>query len=841
MINEIKKHYIQERVSLVDEDFLVFEEEMISPRDQDLISSLLSNSDKEKIKTDNPYNSIILYVTGITDTFDFSKARSDTIGGSPPDIDIDFDAIDRTKAIDWVVEHWGRENVANIITHGTFKPKSLARAYYRVTEGNSQELNDILKKIPPPKYGKEATLEEIVELHPDVKDYDEFYSAAQKLENMISNFGIHAAGVVISDFPISDVVPVWKNSKAEAITQFDKDEVESLGLIKFDFLGIDTLSVMKECVRLIKQERDIDLDINTIEDGDSKAYALMHQGLLTGCFQMETSGSAKKLIAMVMPESISETSDISALNRPGPLQAGFHMDYIRNKNNGYPPDDMPKQVAEILKDTYWTLVYQEQVMRLCSELAGFTLQESDDVRRAMGKKKASVLAKWRVRFVEGCVSHAGLQKSYAEELWVILAGDPDDPTNNGFADYCFNKSHSACYSRLTYVSAYLKANYPLEFFCALMTIRSKTLQPKIWAQKAPEYIQEAKVLNVSINPPSVNSSDLDFSIRGGEIYFGLNAIRDVGKTAAKCIMRARGTKPYENIIDFVERINLSKVTTKTFIALIYAGAFDRMGYIREELEESAVLLYANVKQIAAAIERESEIVIRNAENAEKDKRKEEITAQIKETKQLIRSLKKQKKDIPEHLAYIVDRPTRLKKYRELASECKETETDIKDLLTEKEYFEYEENLWLRKKPALKPIEAPEMPTLTRVKEVKLTLNNIMKQAHYIGCYVGLHPAKLVTCGSEPINTLHSGEKAKICGVINSIKHIKTKKGKKMCFLEIDDSTDIAEVVVFPKLYMNLEARELLPNIADLAILNVKVEETDPQIKMIAESISIYKE
>lgn len=347
-------------------------------------------------------------------------------------IDIDFDALDRTKAIDWVVENWGRDKVANIITHGTFKPKSIARSFYRVTEGSSKDMSDLLKMIPPAKFGREATIEEIVKKEPKFKNYEPFYTSATKLEDMVSNFGIHAAGLVISDFPIHDVVPVWKNGKADMITQFDKKEVEDLGLIKFDFLSIDTLSIIKECVRLIKEKRGIDIDPWTLPDGDSKAYAAMHAGLLTGMFQVETSGKAKDLIQRIKPEMIPHISDISALNRPGPAQAGLDEQYITNKNNGYPPEDLPDIIADILKDTYWTLVYQEQVMEIVSKVAGFSMRESDDIRRAMGKKDREFLAAYQQQFVNGAVK-SGLTESYAEDLWEELLG---------FADYCFNKSHS---------------------------------------------------------------------------------------------------------------------------------------------------------------------------------------------------------------------------------------------------------------------------------------------------------------------------------------------------------------------------------------------------------------
>lgn len=429
MLNKLKNLYISERLCKVDEDFLSYEEDFISKEDLDTIISLLQ--DEKKLKMNNIHNSIILYVTGLSDEFNFEKARCDTISGSPPDIDIDFDALDRDKAIDWVVEKWGRDNVANIITHGTFKPKSLARGYYRVTEKESQDLNALLKKIPAPKFGKESTMDEILELNPDIKEnpvYTEFLDFSNKLENMVSTFGIHAAGVVISDFPIHDVLPMWKNSKAERITQFDKDEVEELGLIKFDFLSIDTLSIIKECVRLIKKHKQQDVDVFGIEDFDSKAYDLMNSGLLTGIFQMETSGKAKQLIQEIEPQNINDLSDISALNRPGPMQAGLDQQYIDTKKQGYSDQDMPEVVQEILKDSQFTLIYQEQIMALLNKMAGFTLKEADDARRAMGKKKKEVLEAYYEKFISGSKSN-GINEEYADSLWQDIMG---------FADYCLH-------------------------------------------------------------------------------------------------------------------------------------------------------------------------------------------------------------------------------------------------------------------------------------------------------------------------------------------------------------------------------------------------------------------
>ena len=426
-------NYIDDnRYNQIDEDFLEYEVVMASDQDIDRIYNLIieKNCTKTWQQLPNPHNSILLYVLNLTDDFDFTKSRSDMIDGAPPDVDIDHDALDREKAIEWCVDYWGRERVANIITHGTFKPKSLARSYYRIHEGDNEELNELLKFIPPPKYGKEATLEEILEENPDLSE-DERYAAflefADRIEGMVANFGIHAAGIIISDKEINDNIPLWKNSKADRITQYDKDECEELGLLKFDFLGIDTLSIIKECKKLIKENHNIDLEPYSIPDEDPLAYKYLNEGCLTGIFQMETSGTAKRLILGIKPSSIEDLSAISAINRPGPLQAGLDKVYIANKLNNSPPKDLPANVAEILKASYWTLIYQEQIMKLFTDLAGFTSQEADDVRRAMGKKKMEVLEKYKEKFIEGAQSIGGLLTDYANQLWDDILG---------FADYC---------------------------------------------------------------------------------------------------------------------------------------------------------------------------------------------------------------------------------------------------------------------------------------------------------------------------------------------------------------------------------------------------------------------
>ena len=317
-------------------------------------------------------------------------------------IDTDFEALGRDGAVQLVVDEWGRENVANIITHGTLKPKSLARRYFKLSMPEDYQeqikysvlMKDVLDRIPESLFGKEATLKEVLEgakdkgykPHPELATeprYKDFYKFASNLEDMVANFGIHAAGIVISEFPIVEQIPLWSNAKAERITQFDMKETETLGLIKFDFLVINNLDILKECVRLIKASTGKEYNIYNIPDGNKKAYDLLNSGFVQGIFQFETSKSAKELLISAKPQTIEELSDLSSLNRPGPLQ--FAKQYIENKKAGVAPEGLPPIIADIIKDTGWILIYQEQVMRICSEIAGYTLREADDIRRAMGK------------------------------------------------------------------------------------------------------------------------------------------------------------------------------------------------------------------------------------------------------------------------------------------------------------------------------------------------------------------------------------------------------------------------------------------------------------------------
>ncbi len=392
-----------------------------------------------------------------------------------------------------------------------------------------------------------------------------------------------------------------------------------------------------------------------------------------------------------------------------------------------------------------------------------------------------------------------------------LAGPHNFSIQQGvFASNCFNKSHSISYSFLTYITAYLKANYPIQFFCSLMTTRSKSLQPKDWAQKAPQYVNEARQLGVEINAPSVNASDLEFTISQNEIYFGLNAIRDVGKTAARSIVAARNNTPFKDVFDFVARVNTQKVNTKTFTALIKAGAFDKMGYSRIELEEKTQSIYSYYKEIIECEERLVEIKIRNDYNST-------IIPRIERRNEL-RKL--------------------VKKHQKLFERDKATITPEELLLYEEELEKLEEEK-LKKKVALKEKNMPEKPTFTRTKQIELNFKQIVEQAKYIGCYIDTHPVTLVKARTQFIENLYEKEYAKIAAVITGLKIIKTRKTQKnMAFLELDDSRIICEAVVFPHIYSRIEKLNL--EVGSLVLATVKVEQTDP-IKLIVNNIILYEE
>jgi DNA polymerase III subunit alpha len=411
-----------------------------------------------------------------------------------------------------------------------------------------------------------------------------------------------------------------------------------------------------------------------------------------------------------------------------------------------------------------------------------------------------------------------ISKEYLGEQEVYDIGVASLENNHNFvlangliASNCFNKAHSISYSLLTYISAYLKTHYPVEFFTALMSTRSKTLQPKTWAIKAPEYISEAKKFNVEVNPPSVNQSSYEFTVIGNEIYFGLNAIRDVGKTSAKAIIKARDETPFKNIKDFLNRVNLQKVNTKTFEALVKAGAFDKMGYCRHSLIANVSLIYSYIKDTEDFSQRKLDVIERDQYN----RRVEPLI----ERRNFLRK--------------------ELKKIQNRINKSKEKSDDSENLHIFQEELNPLEDQQLKRLPTLKLKEQPVFPELVRTKFIELNMQLILEQARFIGCYIGGHPMHLLDIKKDNIASLAEGDYADVAGVIISIKEITTRKGKKMAFFDIDDSTASAEVVIFPQMWQKISKLELQDT--DIVKCKVKVEKTDPEIKLILNKIEKYRD
>jgi DNA-directed DNA polymerase III PolC len=792
MIKDIREYYIADRIELVDSDFLEFEEEMCRKEDLKRILEALMNGAEE---WGNPHNSILLYATGLSDVFDFNKGRSEMTGGSPPDIDMDYDPRFRDKIFDYLVKKWGHDCVAQIGAPGTFGMLGTVDALGRISEplepkkGNFEDdesyeaaflewkaakkaiyehVETLKKLVPKPAHGIAPDYKKMVEASPEIlEDYPGFAKFAEYADGMRQRTGVHAAGVVLSDFPIIEGLPILKSDKcARFITQFDKDEVEALGYIKFDELVVDALSVIAEAIKYI------DPDTNPIEyleqniytkDGDPKAYDILHKGLLTGIFQMETSDSARDLIAKIKPSTISELSDVSALNRPGPLQAGLHTQYIENKTNGIDAKGMPQKVMDILSRTYGVLTYQEQVMQLCSELAGFTLKEADDIRRAMGKKDAAKMAKIEKSFIEGCNQFGHVNEDQAAELWHQMTG---------FAEYAFNASHSVAYSFITYATMWLKGNYPLQFFTALLSVKSQEATNEKWEEKLPQYMEECKHFGITIRPPDINHSGVGFDHHNDALYFGFAGIKGVAKSSASAIVNARKDRPFKDVLDFVDRVDQRTVNTAKFKTLVEAGCFDRMGYKRQDLLNNIESIYAYYGLISDYNQRLLDMQTREIQRTFVDELKAD--------------------------------PEKAKAY-------KEVEFDESIQLHEEWalgdniepcpavfYATVDDVPLPRKLPALKVKEMPEKLEIARYPKVTLSAKEIRTQQELIGCYLTVHPTQLVKGNFTDIKDLWKGDVFSIRAIVGEIKETKTRAGEKMVFVMLEDGSGSAQATLFEK-------------------------------------------
>jgi DNA polymerase-3 subunit alpha len=521
---------------------------------------------------------------------------------SMPDFDIDFDDARRGEVITYVSQKYGADRVAQIATFGRLKAKAAIKDAARVLDHGFAISDRITKALPADVMGKGVPLREIFNadhkryndggefrtLHSQDPDVRTIYDTALGLEGQIRNWGVHAAGVIMSSEPLIDIVPIMSRPQDGAvITQFDYPMCESLGLVKMDFLGLSNLRILEDALVNIEANRGERIVLEELPFDDRSTYALMGRGDTLGVFQLDGSGM-RSLLRSMQPDEFADITAVSALYRPGPMGADSHNKYARRKNGREPIEPIHPALAEalepVLGETYGLIVYQEQVMAIAQVLAGFTLGAADNLRRAMGKKKKDELDKQYAGFRDGMLERNFPQKAI-DTLWGILLP---------FSDYAFNKSHSAAYGVITYWTAYLKANYPTEYMAALLT------SVKDDKDKMAIYLNECRRMKIQVLPPDVNESHANFTPVGRDIRFGLTAIRNVGGNVVEGIVGAREDKSrFLDFNDFMEKVPALVCNKRVIDSLIKAGAFDDMKHQRRALvaiHELAVDQFVDIKR-----------------------------------------------------------------------------------------------------------------------------------------------------------------------------------------------------------------------------------------------------
>lgn len=539
--------------------------------------------------------SIVAYALGITDIDPiYHKLMFERFLNperiSMPDIDIDFCIEGREKVFQYVVEKYGADKVCQIITFGTLAAKEAVKAVARTLNVPFAESNEITKLIP----SDPGTLLNDDGKHPcafkNSPDFQKFYDEnkpiqgdslvagepltakqlideAMNIEGLKRNTGMHAAGVIISQVPLDDLVPLQLGKEGNLITQYEKQTSEDLGLLKMDFLGLLNLTIMRNALRLIKKRHNIDLNLNTIPLDDKPTFELLQKGDTDGVFQLESAGM-KKLVRDLKPSVFEDLGALVAIFRPGPLQTGMDKHFVDRKHGREPVTYDHPLLEPILKDTYGTILYQEQIMQIVQDLGGFTLGQADLMRRAMGKKKVEIILENKTKFVEGCAKN-GVDGKIADSIFDQMVE---------FAKYCFNRAHSAAYAFVAYQTAFLKAHYPIEYFSALLS------SVKDNKEKTQMYIAMAQGRGIKVLPPDINKSDAEFTPDGNQIRFGLNSLKGVGLQICEMIEeeRQKGGE-FQSIYDFITRLNSKCINKKSLESFIKTGTLSCLEPCRKKL------------------------------------------------------------------------------------------------------------------------------------------------------------------------------------------------------------------------------------------------------------------
>ncbi|MGN6638319.1 MAG: DNA polymerase III subunit alpha, partial [Mucilaginibacter sp.] len=489
---------------------------------------------------------------------------------SMPDIDTDFDDSGRQRVIDYVVDKYGKNQVAQIITYGSMAARTSIQDVGRVLDMPLSDVNS-LKKLVPETLG--ITLRGAIDQVPELKDiYNNgtdlratVLREAEKLEGSVRNTGVHAAGIIIAPDDLTNIVPVATAKDSDLlVTQFDGRVIEDAGVIKMDFLGLKTLTIIKDALRLIKQNHDVDIEIDNISLEDEKTFELYQKGDTNGTFQFESDGM-QMYLRELKPDKFEDLIAMNALYRPGPIE--YIPNFIKRKHGLEPITFDLDDMEEYLGETYGITVYQEQVMLLSQKLAGFSKGDADVLRKAMGKKQIEVLNKMEAQFMEGAMAK-GHPKDKLTKIWTDW---------KAFAQYAFNKSHSTCYAFVAYQTAYLKAHYPPEYMAAVLNNQNSI-------EKISFFMEECRKMGVPVLGPDINESDMAFAVnKKGEVRFGLTGVKGVGEKAIESIIDERiANGPYETIYDFARRSNVRAVNKKSYENLVYSGAFDNFKINRSQ-------------------------------------------------------------------------------------------------------------------------------------------------------------------------------------------------------------------------------------------------------------------
>ncbi|MBY0109820.1 MAG: DNA polymerase III subunit alpha [Candidatus Babeliaceae bacterium] len=631
---------------------------------------------------------------------------------SMPDIDIDFCIEGRERVIDYVRTKYGHDKVCQIITFGTMLAKGVIKDVARALSFPFEDSNALTDLIPDQL---KITLTQACELEPKLQELrdsnpriTELFDIALRLEGLTRHASKHAAGIVISPEPIKEVLPVYIPPKTtDLVTQYAMTELETLGFLKMDFLGLKNLTLIQRTLELIEKNHALKIDITKLPLDDEKSFQLLCAGRTSGVFQLESDG-LKDTLRRLQPTKFEDIIAVNALYRPGPLGSGMVDDFIERRHGRQKIPYLFPELKEILEETYGVIVYQEQVMKIASAIGGFSLGESDILRRAMGKKKADVMAEQKDIFVNRAQKR-GFNTQKAGELFDLMAY---------FAGYGFNKSHSAAYALIAYQTAYLKAQYPAEFMACLISLESSD------AEKMAFYIAEAREMGISILPPDINVSENMFTAREMSICFGLQGIKNVGQAALESIITERKKLPYKDLYDFCLRVDLRTVNKRVIESLIYAGAYDKLPGNRAQ----------KLAELSHIIDQASEA------------KEALITGQMG----LFGSPAEQFSDNNNFYAFA----------------AREELSDKEKLEKEKEVV----GLYISAQP----------------------LDRYKKQTTWLQAIPFSQAAQkqgLVTC----------------CGTFKSHKVITTKKGDKMAFLFLEDSSTTAEIILFPKVYSRVAA------------------------------------